>query len=67
VVKLLDRKILKEKQRELKENVRGKPYFRTLKPKFRFLIEILKLVFTDITSHRPFRSKKKAGPQLEIN
>ncbi|NPD88626.1 MAG: hypothetical protein HGN29_07870 [Asgard group archaeon] len=54
----MDRKILKEKQRELKENVRGKPYFNTIKPKIRFTIEVFKLIFKDIKSTRLFHSKK---------
>ena len=58
-MKLLDRKLLKEKQRELKENVRGKPYFKTLKPKLKFLIEILKLIIADIKLNRPFRFKEE--------
>ena len=66
MVKSLDRKILKEKQRELKENVRGKPYFKTIKPKFQFLIEVLKLVFADIKSHRSFRSRKSQTYSKEL-
>ena len=66
MAKLLDRELLKEKERELKENVRGKPYLKTLGPKFRFLIEVLKLVFADIKSHRPFRSKKKQTYSKEL-
>ena len=58
MVKLLDRQLLKEMIRELKENARGKPYPKTIVPKFRFLVQVLKLVFEDIKSHRPFRSKK---------
>jgi len=53
--------------RELKENAKGKPYLKTLAPKFRFLIQVLKLVFADIMSHRPFRSKKKADLELGTN
>ncbi len=66
-MKLLDRKLLKEMIRELKENAKGKPYLKTLAPKFRFLIQVLKLVFADIMSHRPFRSKKKADLELGTN
>ena len=66
-MKLLDRKLLKEKKRELKENVRGKPYHKTLVPKFRFLIQVLKLIFADIKSNRPFRSKKKTNVELGTN
>ena len=62
----MDRKLLKEKERELKENVKGKPYFKTLGPKFRFLMEVLKLVFADIKSHRPFRSKKEQAYSKEL-
>ena len=65
-MKLLDREILKEKKRELKENAKGKPYLKTLKPKFRFLIEVLKLVFADIKSRRPFRSKKSQTYSMEL-
>lgn len=65
-MKLLDRKLLKEKQRELKEEVKGEPYFKTLKPKFRFFIEVIKLVFADIKSHRPFRSKKEQAYSKEL-
>ncbi len=64
---ILDRKLLKEKQRELKEEVKGKPYLKALQPKFRFLIQVLKLVFEDIKSNRPFRSKRKANLQIEVN
>ena len=65
-MKLLDRKILKEKKSELKENVRGKPYHKTIVPKLRFLKEVLKLVFADIKSNRPFQSKKSEAYSKEI-
>jgi len=67
MVKILDRKMLREKIKELKENVRGKPYLKTIKPKFRFLIQVLKMIFKDIKSHRPFRSKKKTNVQIGTN
>ena len=55
---LLDRRKLKEKEKELKEKIRGKPYFKTLKPKIWFSIEVIKLVFKDIKSPKFFCSKK---------
>ena len=50
----------------MSEDLRDKPYLKTLVPKFRFLIEVLKLVFTDIKSHRPFRSKKSKTYSKEL-
>ena len=58
LVEKMDRKLLKEKERELKENIKGKIYFKTLIPKLRFSIEVLKLVFKDVKLHKPFRTKK---------
>ena len=63
MVKLLDRELLKEKQRELKEAVKGKAYLPNIKPKLRFLLQVLKLVIDDIKSP-PFRSKKKEYVEL---
>ncbi len=57
-MKFLDRKLLKDKEKELKEEVRDKPYYKTIKPKLRFVKEVFKLVFEDIKSPRLFRSKK---------
>ncbi|OLS32351.1 MAG: hypothetical protein HeimAB125_09720 [Candidatus Heimdallarchaeota archaeon AB_125] len=66
-MKLLDRKLLKEKERELKEEVRGKPYHKTIVPKLRFVKQVFKLVFEGIKSNRPFSSKKKTNVELETN
>ena len=63
MVKSLDRKQIEELTRELKENVQGKTYFKTLKPKLKFAVQLLKLIFADITKHKPFRSKRKVDSQ----
>ena len=67
MVKILDRQIIKEMERELKEEIKGKLYHKTIVPKLRFYWQILKLVFMDIKSHRPFRSKKETTNHSGIN
>ena len=67
MVKILDREVLKEKQRELKEAVKARPYLPNIRPKLRFLFQVLKLVYADIKSNRPFHSKRETNSHLEIN
>ncbi len=62
----MDRKLLKEKERELKENVKGKPFFLATKPKIKFMIEVFKLVWEDIKTPKQFRSKKSETQNQKV-